>query len=251
MLSSRRGWYCSAARSTVAAGRRTTCSDGTRPRLGVQGTRARQHEWAGRPRACAARSARGLFLSTPTESMVSRVALGGPPASLPPPALGTCPHAPLSTSPPTTLRTADRSGVRARSRERGALMQRHLADPRRREGLRARVCYAREDRGRSRAWLSDGCARWDRPSAPAALARGPLELDPPRLDSAWTPFAFGSVSPARVRALRADLSFVCPHSAPRGQDEQRHERRWFCPPVWHAARCTLCTLVAVAVCVCA
>lgn len=54
--------------------------------------------------------------------------------------------------------------------------------------------------------------RWDRPSAPAALARGPLELDPPRLDSAWAPFAFGSVGPARVRALRADLSFVCPHS---------------------------------------
>ena len=88
------------------------------------------------------------------------------------PALGTCSHAPLSTSPPTTLRTADRSGVRARSRERGALVQRHLAplaDPRRRVGLRARVCYTREDGGRSMAWHSD--ARPRRQLSPEGPAR--------------------------------------------------------------------------------
>ena len=94
-------------------------------------------------------------------------------------------------------------------------MQRHLAplaDPRRRVGLRARVCYAREDGGRSRAWPSDGCARWVRPSAPAALARGPLELDPPRQAGVGALSLLGAwVRPACARY--APTSRLCAHTA--------------------------------------
>ena len=69
-------------------------------------TRARQQEWTGTPLACAARSASGLFLLRRPRvwSRASR-SVGRP---HPPQALGTRSHAPLSSSPPTALRTADR-----------------------------------------------------------------------------------------------------------------------------------------------
>ena len=93
-------------RSTAAAGRRTTCSDGARLRSAVPITRARQQEWTGTPLACAARSASGLFLLRRPRawSRASR-SVGRP---HPPQALGTRSHEPLRSSPPTALRTADR-----------------------------------------------------------------------------------------------------------------------------------------------
>ena len=67
----------------------------------------------------------GPLSSTSTESMVTRVALGGPSASLPTPSpRHLLPR--IAQSPSTTLRTADGSGVRARTRERGALVQRSV-----------------------------------------------------------------------------------------------------------------------------
>ena len=164
--SHRRGWYCSAACSTAVAGRRTTCSDGTRSRPAVPITHARQEAWAGTPLACTARSARGLFLLRRPRAWSRASRSVGRPHSPPSPRHllpRTAQH--LAAHHPTHRRSI---GVRARSRERGALVQRHLAplaDPRRRVGLRARVCYARGDGWRSRAWPSDGCARWVRPSA--------------------------------------------------------------------------------------
>ena len=192
--SRRRGWYCSAAarlQPPVDERPARTAPGLVRPYLSR--TRARRRGRARRSPAPRGRRGASFFYADREHGRARRARWA---ARIPrTPALGTCSHAPLSTSPPTTLRTADRSGVRARSRERGALVQRHLAplaDPRRRVGLRARVCYAREDGWRSRAWPSDGCARWVRPSAPAALARCSLELDPPRLDSAWAPSLLGA-----------------------------------------------------------
>jgi len=113
--------------------------------------------------------------------------------------------------PPTTLRTADRSGVRARTREQegpscSAMPTAPPADPRRRVRLRARVCYAREDGECSRVRPSDVCARWVRRSAPAALARGPLELDPPAF-LAWALSLLGAWGrPACARYAPTSLS---------------------------------------------
>ena len=134
----------------------------------------------------------GPLSSTSTKSMVTRVALGGPSASLPNPSpRHLLPR--IAQSPSTTLRTADRSGVRASSRERGALVQRHLAplaDPRRRVGLRARVCYAREDGGRSMAWHSD--ARPRRQLSPEGPARARSTRRPPLYWWAWAPSLLGA-----------------------------------------------------------
>ena len=165
--SRRRGWYCSAAarlQPPVDERPARTAPGLVRPYLSR--TRARRRGRARRSPAPRGRRGASFFYADREHGRARRARWA---ARIPrTPALGTCSHAPLSTSPPTTLRTADRSGVRARSRERGALVQRHLAplaDPRRRVGLRARVCYARGDGWRSRAWPSDGCARWVRPSA--------------------------------------------------------------------------------------
>lgn len=105
----------------------------------------------------------------------------------------------------------DRSGVRARTREQegpscSAMPTAPPADPRRRVRLRARVCYAREDGECSRVRPSDVCARWVRRSAPAALARGPLELDPPAF-LAWALSLLGAWGrPACARYAPTSLS---------------------------------------------
>ena len=114
------------------------------------------------------------------------------------PALGTCSHAPLSTSPPTTLRTADRSASEPA-----------LASE-------APSCSAISPRlpTRAAAWGFEpasatpgrtGGARWRGTPTPvragSSRPRGPLELDPPAAPTAyWSQglgaLAFGSVGPA-------------------------------------------------------
>ena len=156
--SRRRGWYCSAAaRLQPPVDERPARTAPGLVRPYISRTRARRRGRA--PLACAARSARGLFLLRRPRawSRASR-SVGRPHPSHPSPRhLLPRTAQNLAAHHPTHRRSI---GVRARSRERGALVQRHLAplaDPRRRVGLRARVCYAREDGWRSRAWPSDGC----------------------------------------------------------------------------------------------
>ena len=202
-------------RSTAAAGRRTTCSDGTRPRPAVPITHARQEAWAGTPLACTARSARGLFLLRRPRawSRASR-SVGRPHPSHPSPRHllpRTAQH--LAAHHPTHRRSI---GVRARSRERGALVQRHLAplaDPRRRVGLRARVCYAREDGWRSRAWPSDGCC------PVSSIHPPPSKLYTRRgvgRGVAWAPSRFcvlgGSVGPAIPSCTLDSVESAMPRS---------------------------------------
>ena len=112
-------------RSTAAAGRRTTCSDGTRLQPVVLITRAWQQAWADTPLACAARSARGLFLLRRPRawSRASR-SVGRPHPSHPHPSAPAPTYRSVAAHHPAHRR--DRSGVRARSRERGALVQRSV-----------------------------------------------------------------------------------------------------------------------------
>ena len=200
-------------RSTAAAGRRTTCSDGTRPRPAVPITHARQEAWAGTPLACTARSARGLFLLRRPRawSRASR-SVGRPHPSHPSPRhLLPRTAQNLAAHHPTHRRSI---GVRARSRERGALVQRHLAplaDPRRRVGLRARVCYAREDGWRSRAWPSDGCCPVSSihpPPSKLYTRRGPRS----RLGAARFCVLGGSVGPAIPSCTLDSVESAMPRS---------------------------------------
>ena len=214
-ISRGRGWDCSAAarlQPPVDERPARTAPGLVRPYLSR--TRARRRGRA--PLACAARSARGLFLLRRPRawSRASR-SMGRPHPSHPSPRhLLPRTAQNLAAHHPTHRRSI---GVRARSRERGALVQRHLAplaDPRRRVGLRARVCYAREDGWRSRAWPSDGCARWVRPSAPAALARGARSssIHPPPLLVGLGALAFGSVGPAIPSCTEDSVDSVMPRS---------------------------------------
>ena len=162
-----RGWYCSAAarlQPPVDERPARTAPGLVRPYLSR--TRARRRGRARRSPAPRGRRGASFFYADREHGRARRARWAAriPPTPSPRHLLPrTAKH--LAAHHPTHRRSI---GVRARSRERGALVQRHLAplaDPRRRVGLRARVCYAREDGGRSRAWPSDGCARWVRPSA--------------------------------------------------------------------------------------
>ena len=72
----------------------------------------------------------GPLSSTSTESMVARVALGGPPASLPPPALGTCSNAPLSRRPPPCAPQRSIGRPSPNSRARGPRAAQRAIPPR-------------------------------------------------------------------------------------------------------------------------
>ena len=211
--SRRRGWYCSAAarlQPPVDERPARTAPGLVRPYLSR--TRARRRGRARRSPAPRGRRGASFFYADREHGRARRARWA---ARIPrTPALGTCSHAPLSTSPPTTLRTADRSGVRARSRERGALVQRHLAplaDPRRRVGLRARVCYAREDGWRSRAWPSDGCCPVSSihpPPSKLYTRRGPRS----RLGAARFCVLGGSVGPAIPSCTLDSVESAMPRS---------------------------------------
>ena len=125
------------------------------------------------------------------------------------------------------------------------------ADPRRRVRLRARVCYAREDGECSRVRPSDGCARWVRPSAPAALARGPLELDPPAF-LAWAPSLLGAWGrPACARYAPTSLSCARTARLAGGTSNGTSVGGFACLCGKRLFALWLCTLsLAVAVCVC-
>ena len=186
--------------------------------------------------------ARGLFLLTSIESMVARASrsVGRPHPSHPQPSA----PAPTYRSPaahhPAHRRSIGRPSPN--SRARGALVQRHADRPACRPAPPRAASSPRLLRPGGRGVLKGAPLR--RVCAVGSPVRaGSTRPRPARARSTRLlgvgALAFGCVGSARVRALRADLSFVCPHSAPRGRDEQRHERGWFCLPVWHAALCTL------------
>ena len=243
MPSSRgRGWYCSAAArlQPPVAGRPARTAPGlVRPCLSR--TRARRRGRARRSPAPRGREG-PLSSNVDREHGRARVALGGPPASLAPPALGTCSHVPLIRRPPPCAPQIDRASEPELASKRGP-----RAAPCRPPRLptRAAACgFEPASATPGRTGSAQGCgpptgvrggfARPRRQHSPEACSSS---IHPP----SWRGrprFWERGVGP-RARALRADLSFVCPHSAPRGRDEQRHERGWFCLPVWHAALCTL------------
>ena len=157
--SRRRGWYCSAAarlQPPVDERPARTAPGLVRPYLSR--TRARRRGRARRSPAPRGRRGASFFYADREHGRARRARWAAriPPTPSPRHLLPRTAQN-LAAHHPTHRRSI---GVRARSRERGALVQRHLAplaDPRRRVGLRARVCYAREDGWRSRAWPSDGC----------------------------------------------------------------------------------------------
>jgi len=126
----------------------------------------------------------GPLSSTSTKSMVTRVALGGPPASLPPPALGTCSHAPLSRRPPPCAPRIDRAFEPALASEAPSCSA--ISHP---------ACRPAPPRGASSPRLLrpggrgalDGvalrrvCPVGSPVRAGSSRPRGPLELDPPHL----------------------------------------------------------------------
>ena len=165
----------------------------------------------------------GPLSSTSTESMVTRVALGGPPASLPPPSLGTCSHVPLSRRPPPCAPQRSIGRPSPLSRARGPRAAQRAIPPR--LPTRAAACVfepASATPGRTvgaqgrgpPTGVRGGIARPRRQRSPEA--RSSSTHPAPRYRG--RPLAFRSLGPARVRALRAELSFMCIHSAPRGWD---------------------------------
>ena len=106
--SRRRGWYCSAAarlQPPVDERPARTAPGLVRPYLSR--TRARRRGRARRSPAPRGRRGASFFYADREHGRARRARWA---ARIPrTPALGTCSHAPLSTSPPTTLRTADRS----------------------------------------------------------------------------------------------------------------------------------------------
>ena len=106
--SRRRGWYCSAAarlQPLVDERPARTAPGLVRPYLSR--TRARRRGRARRLPAPRGRRGASFFYADRDHGRARRARWA---ARIPrTPALGTCSHAPLSTSPPTTLRTADRS----------------------------------------------------------------------------------------------------------------------------------------------
>ncbi len=103
-----RGWYCSAAarlQPPVDERPARTAPGLVRPYLSR--TRARRRGRARRSPAPRGRRGASFFYVDGEHGRARRARWA---ARIPrTPALGTCSHAPLSTSPPTTLRTADRS----------------------------------------------------------------------------------------------------------------------------------------------
>ena len=106
MPSSRRGWYCSAAarlQPPVAERPARTAPGFVRPcQSRVRGSRSGR---ARRSRAPRGRRAASFFYADRECGRARRARWA---ARTPPQALGTRSHAPLSSSPPTALRTADR-----------------------------------------------------------------------------------------------------------------------------------------------
>ena len=151
--------------------------------------------------------------STPTESVVARVALGGPSASLPTPSpRHLLPR--IAQSPSTTLRTADGSGVRARTRERGALVQRSVPSrPACRPAPPRGASSPRLLRPGGRVALESVAIRWVCPVG--SPVRRPLSsilgVGRSRLGRG-RPLAFGSVGPAIPSCTEDSVDSAMPRS---------------------------------------
>ena len=219
------------------------CSDGTRLRPAVHVTRALQQEWTGRPLACAARSAWGLFLLRRLRvwSRASR-SVGRPHPSHPQPSAPAPTHGSVAAHPPAHRRSIGRPSPLSRARRPRAAPSRPACRPAPLRGASSPRLLRPGGRGALEGVALRRVCPVGSPVRAGSSRPRPARARPTPPSGRGRPLAFGSVGPAHVRALRADLSFVCPHSAHRGQDELRHERRWVCPPVWHAALCTLHTL---------
>ena len=178
--SRRRGWYCSAAarlQPPVDERPARTAPGLVRPYLSR--TRARRRGRARRSPAPRGRRGASFFYADREHGRARRARWA---ARIPrTPALGTCSHAPLSTSPPTTLRTADRSGVRARSREQGALVQRSVPS--------RPACRSAPPRGASSPRLLRPGGRW--------VLEGAALL---RVCAVGSPVRTGSTRPRPARA---------------------------------------------------
>ena len=184
-------------------------------------TRVRQQAWADTPLACAARSARGLFLLRRPRawSRASR-SVGRPHPSPPHPSAPAPTHRSATRRPPPCAPQMDRASEPALASE---ALSCSAIPPR--LPTRAAACVfepASATPGRTvgaqgrgpPTGVRGGIARPRRQRSPEA--RSSSNHPAPRYRG--RPLAFRSLGPARVRALRAELSFMCIHSAPRGWD---------------------------------
>ena len=189
-----RGWYCSAAarlQPPVDERPARTAPGLVRPYLSR--TRARRRGRA--PLACAARSARGLFLLRRPRawSRASR-SVGRPHPSHPQPSAPAPTHRPEPRRPPPYAPQIDRRpSPLSRARRPRAAPSRPACRPAPPRGASSPRLLCPGGRvALEGVALRRVCPVGSPVRAGSSRPRGPLELDPPRLDSAWAPSLLGA-----------------------------------------------------------